>query len=144
MRDKNPFYLMLVVKTWFHQEREKIWIKNKLKKTVSFSPIYFSDITNISMCCTLLLCFLHGINLSCESGLHGARCCREEKEVLFHPWKSSCQEAVYLAAPTAELFVKSFCYSRVMSLRELLCILGQTWPDVMSPTCFFMNRGHDI
>lgn len=34
------------------------------------------------MCCTLLLCFLHGINLSCESGLHGARCCREEKEVL--------------------------------------------------------------
>jgi len=77
MRDKNPFYLMLVVKTWFHQEREQICIKNTLKMTVSFSPTHFSDTTDISMCCTPLLYPMHGIDLGHESGLYGTRYCRE-------------------------------------------------------------------
>lgn len=113
MRDKNPFYLMLLVKPWFHQEREQIRIKNKLKKTVSFSPAHFCDITTISVCCTPLLCSWHGINLSCESGLHAAWHCRE-----LHPWKSSRQEAAYLTAPIAELSTKSFCSSTLISLEK--------------------------
>lgn len=140
---------MLVVKTWFHQEREQIWIKNTLKK-------YHRHISlaspNICMCCTLLLYPLHGIDLSRESRLHGARHCspgnahvkKLSTQCLLHQsssWRaSSCcsgvkplMELIFLGHPGTSLsqtflWVRDMIFSQVFHAKNfMLHIVKNDW-----------------
>lgn len=121
MTDKNPLYLMLVVKTWFHQERGQIWIKNTLKTAVSFSPTRFLDITNVSMCCAPLLYPSPGVDLSQSqdcAALHAAENRKQHHgpgnpHVKTPATQGSCIRAP--AAPQPTLYWSQFS-----------CILGQT------------------